>query len=169
VEGGLRVSEVAALDIGDLRIQSSKRGTVEVRLGKSRKTRTVPLNADVIAALNTWLKIRPKTIHPALCLSRSDIRITARAVQGIVEQIGHEAATLIKARSSEDRVLADSLNALTPHGLRPICGKRMLDAGAKLTEVTAILGHEDLNTTRRYTQPGEDDLHRATARIANRE
>lgn len=168
-KAGLRVSEVAALDIGDLKIQSSKRGTVEVRLGKGRKTRTVPLNADVIAAFNTWLKIRPETNHPALWLSRSDIRITVRAVQGIVEQIGHEAAALIKARSSDDRVIADALNALTPHVLRHTCGKRMLDAGAQLTEVAAILGHEDLNTTRRYTQPGEEDLHRAVGRTATRE
>ncbi len=54
-------------------------------------------------------------------------------------------------------------------GLRHTCGKRMLDAGAQLTEVGAILGHEDLNTTRRYTQPGAEDLHRAVGRIASRE
>ena len=168
-KAGLRVSEVAALDLGDVKIQSSKRGTVEVRAGKGRKTRIVPLNADVIATLNTWLKIRPATDHPALWLSRSDIRITARAVQGIVEQIGHEAAALITARSSDDRVIADALNALTPHVLRHTCGKRLLDAGAQLTEVAAILGHEDLNTTRRYTQPGEEDLHRAVGRTASKE
>lgn len=168
-KAGLRVSEVAALDLGDVKIQSSKRGTVEVRWGKGRKTRTVPLNADGIEALNIWLKIRPETDHPALWLSRSNIRITVRAVQGIVEQIGHEAAALIKARSSDDRVIADALNALTPHVLRHTCGKRMLDAGAQLTEVAAILGHEDLNTTRRYTQPGEEDLHRAVGRTATRE
>jgi hypothetical protein len=38
-----------------------------------------------------------------------------------------------------------------------------------LTEVAAILGHEDLNTTRRYTQPGYEDLHRAVGWIAGRE
>jgi site-specific recombinase XerD len=168
-KAGLRVSEVAALDFSDVKIQSSKRGTVEVRAGKGRKTRGVPLNADVIEALNTWFKICPKTNRPALFVSRSGIRITARAVQGTVEQIGHEAAALIKARSSDDRVIADALNALTPHVLRHTCGKRMLDAGAQLTEVAAILGHEDLNTTRRYTQPGQEDLHRAVGRIASHE
>jgi integrase/recombinase XerC len=168
-KAGLRVSEVTALDLADVTIQSSQRGTVEVRLGKGRKTRTVPLNRDAIDALQTWLKIRPETTLSALFLSRSGIRITARAVQGSVEQIGHAAAALIKARSSEDRVLADSLNALTPHVLRHTCGKRLLDAGAQLTEVAAILGHSDLNMTRRYTQPGEEDLHRAVGRIASKE
>jgi integrase/recombinase XerC len=168
-KAGLRVSEVAALDRDDVTIQSSKRGVVQVRAGKGRKTRVVPLNADVVQALRAWLKIRPESDDPALFLSRSAIRITARAVQGVVEQIGHEAATLIKARSSEDRVIAESLNTLTPHVLRHTCAKRLLDAGAQLTEVAAILGHEDLNMTRRYTQPGEEDLHRAVARTAQRE
>ena len=168
-KAGLRVSEVTALDLADVTIQSSQRGTVEVRLGKGRKTRTVPLNRDVIDALQMWLKIRPESDDLALFLSRSGIRITARAVQSSVEQIGHAAAALIKARSSEDRVLADSLNALTPHVLRHTCGKRLLDAGAQLTEVAAILGHTDLNMTRRYTQPGEEDLHRAVGRTASKE
>jgi site-specific recombinase XerD len=167
-KAGLRVSEVAALDRRDVKLQSSKRGTVAVRAGKGHKARTVPLNADVIESLNSWLKIHPAASKPVLFVSRSDIRITSRAIQGIVEQIGHEAATLIKARSSDDRAIAEALNALTPHVLRHTCGKRLLDAGAQLTEVAAILGHEDLNTTRRYTQPGNEDLHRAVGRIASR-
>ncbi len=55
------------------------------------------------------------------------------------------------------------------HVLRHTCGKRMLDAGAQLTEVAAILGHTDLNMTRRYTQPGAEDLHRAVGRTASKE
>lgn len=168
-KAGLRVSEVAALDVKDVKIQSRKRGTLEVRHGKGDKARTVPLNADVIAALRTWLSLRPSTDDPALFLSRSDQRVTVRAIQTVVEQLGREAAALIKARSAEDRALAESLNALSAHVLRHTCGKRLLDAGAQLTEVAAILGHEDLNMTRRYTQPGEEDLHRAAGRIASRE
>lgn len=168
-KAGLRVSEVAALDVKDVKIQSHKRGTAEVRHGKGDKARTVPLNADVIAALRTWLSLRPATDDPALFLSRSDQRVTVRAVQTVVEQLGREAAALVKARSAEDRAMAESLNALSAHVLRHTCGKRLLDAGAQLTEVAAILGHEDLNMTRRYTQPGEEDLHRAAGRIASRE
>lgn len=90
----------------------------------------MPLNADVVQALRAWLKVRSKSDDPALFLSRSAIRtvITARAVQGIVEQIGHEAAALIKARSSDDRAIAEALNALTPHVLRHTAAKRLLDA-----------------------------------------
>jgi site-specific recombinase XerD len=71
---------------------------------------------------------------------------------------------MLKARSAAARAVIAELNALTPHVLRHTCAKRLLDAGAQLTEVAAILGHEDLNMTRRYTTPGEADLQRAVDR-----
>lgn len=163
-KAGLRVSEIVALNVNDVRIQSNQRGVVQVRLGKGRKSRGVPLNASVIAALKTWLKIRPAE-GAAMFLSRSNIRLTTRAVQQIVEQIGRKAAALGRTRSLADREAGAALNVLTPHVLRHTCAKRLLDAGAQLTEVAAILGHEDLNMTRRYTQPGEADLQRAMNRI----
>ena len=49
-------------------------------------------------------------------------------------------------------------------GLGLATTKRLLDAGAQLTEVAEILGHEDLNITRRYTQPSATDLQRAVDR-----
>jgi len=81
--------------------------------------------------------------------------------------LGREAAALIRPRTAEDRALADALAMLSPHVLRHTCGKRLLDAGAALTEVAEILGHEDLNVTRRYTQPSAADLQRAVDRISS--
>lgn len=162
-KAGLRVSEIVTLDVSDVTIKSSQSGMVQVRLGKGSKSRNVPLNAQVIAVLKIWMKMRPDE-DTALFLSRSNIRLTTRAVQQIVEQIGREAAALVKARAADDRATITALNALTPHVLRHTCAKRLLDAGAQLTEVAAILGHEDLNMTRRYTQPSEADLQRAVDR-----
>ncbi|CAG0990391.1 partial Tyrosine recombinase XerC, partial [Anaerolineae bacterium] len=161
-KAGLRVSEVAALDVVDLKIQSSQRGVAIVRLGKGRKSREVPLNAGTIAALRHWLKIRATSDHqPALFTSKTGRRLAPRAIQAVVEQIGREAASKVPARGSDEREIIDALNALTPHVLRHTSGKRLLDAGAQLTEVAEILGHEDLNVTRRYTQPSKADLQRA--------
>jgi integrase/recombinase XerC len=165
-KAGLRVSEVAALDIDDLKIQSSQRGVAIVRLGKGRKSREVPLNAGTIAALRYWLKIRPiSDRESALFTSKTGRRLAPRAIQAAVEQIGRVAASKVPARGSEEREIIDALNALSPHVLRHSCGKRLLDAGAQLTEVAEILGHEDLNVTRRYTQPSAVDLQRAADRI----
>lgn len=162
-KAGLRVSEVAALDVSDVKIQSSKRGTIVVRHGKGNKQRVVPMNAILIAALKDWLAVRPDA-GQALFLSKTNRRLTARAMQQIVEQIGRGAAALVKTRSAEDREVIEALNTLSPHVLRHTAAKRLLDAGAQLTEVAEILGHEDLNITRRYTQPSGADLQRAVDR-----
>jgi integrase/recombinase XerD len=165
-KAGLRVSEAAALDVVDLKIQSSQRGVAIVRLGKGRKYREVPLNAGTIAALRHWLKIRLTGDHETtLFTSKTGRRLAARAIQAAVEQVGREAAAKVPARGNEEREIIDALNALSPHVLRHTCGKRLLDAGAQLTEVAEILGHEDLNVTRRYTQPSKADLQRAADRI----
>jgi integrase/recombinase XerC len=165
-KAGLRVSEVAALDVVDLKIQSSQRGVVIIRLGKGRKYREVPLNAGTIATLRYWLKIRPiSDRESALFTSKTGRRLAPRAIQAAVDQIGRVAASKVPARGSEEREIIDALNALSPHVLRHSCGKRLLDAGAQLTEVAEILGHEDLNVTRRYTQPSAVDLQRAANRI----
>jgi site-specific recombinase XerD len=71
----------------------------------------------------------------------------------------------VPARGNDEREIIDALKALSPHVLRHTYGKRLLDAGAQLTEVAEILGHEDLNVTRRYTQPSATDLQRAADRI----
>ena len=120
--------------------------------------------STAITVLKAWLKLRP-TEGTALFLSRSNIRLTTRAVQQIVEQIGREAAAVGRTRLLADREASEALNALTPHVLRHTCAKCLLDAGAQLTEVAAILGHEDLNMTRRYTQPSALDLQRAMDRV----
>ena len=167
-KAGLRVSEVAALDVHDLKIQSSQRGVAVVRLGKGRKSREVPLNAGTILTLRHWLKIRPTYGHAsALFTSKTGRRLAPRAIQAVVEQVGRVAASKVQARGNDEREIIDALNALTPHVLRHTCGKRLLDAGAQLTEVAEILGHEDLNVTRRYTQPSSTDLQRAVNRIDN--
>ena len=165
-KAGLRVSEVAALDLDDLDLTSRRHGTALVRLGKGRKSRRVPLNAGVIAGLRDWLAVRPATTSQALFLSKTGQRLAPRAMQAVVEQLGREAAAKVAARGSAEREIIDALNALSPHVLRHTCGKRLLDAGAQLTEVAEILGHDDVNVTRRYTQPGAADLQRASDRIS---
>ena len=127
-KAGLRVSEVAALDVGDVKLQSRQRGTVQVRHGKGGKQRAVPLNATAIASLKDWQAVRPDE-GQALFVSKTQRRLTVRAIQQIVEQVGREAAALVKTRSAEDRAVIEALNTLSPHVLRHTAAKRLLDAG----------------------------------------
>jgi integrase/recombinase XerC len=51
------------------------------------------------------------------------------------------------------------------HSLRHTFGKNLADAGVSLDQVATLMGHANLNTTRRYTTPGVQDLQRAVERV----
>ena len=58
---------------------------------------------------------------------------------------------------------------LSPHVLRHTWCKNLADAGVRLEVIAALAGHESLETTRRYVEPGQDDLAAAVERIAGGE
>ncbi|HYY29720.1 MAG TPA: tyrosine-type recombinase/integrase [Chthoniobacterales bacterium] len=59
LQAGLRVGEVAALSVADVRIRE-RSGIVRIRQGKGRKEREVPLNATARRALGLYLEFRGK-------------------------------------------------------------------------------------------------------------
>jgi integrase/recombinase XerC len=147
---GLRVSELCNLDLGDLTLTEN---TVRVRAGKGRKDRIVPIGSYALAALASYLELRPALRHPrsglqdpvALFLNRRGGRITVRSVARLVDRGCLEAGT--RARVS-------------PHALRHSCATHMLDGGADLRTIQEILGHASLQTTQRYTHVSIDHLLR---------
>jgi integrase/recombinase XerC len=139
---GLRVSEVCALGINDVEI-SERSGWVQVRKGKGAKARKVPLNAEVRRALREWIAVRGDDHGGSL------FGMSASAIQRRLAEIGRRAGL-----------------RLSPHMLRHSCAKNLIDAGAGLPEVAAILGHSSFNATRVYVTPGEKDLERVVERVA---
>jgi len=146
--GGLRVSEVCGLDVGDL---EPTEGTVRVRAGKGNKDRIVPLGQPCLDALQAYLARRPELRHPrtgrqephALFLNARGGRLTVRSVARLVDRSCVEAGT--RARVS-------------PHALRHSCATHMLDGGADLRAIQELLGHASLQTTQRYTHVSIDHL-----------
>jgi site-specific recombinase XerD len=145
---GLRVGELCALQVGDLVI-SERKGQVHVHSGKGDKDRMVPLNADVRAALTSYLAVRPTTDSPALFIGQRGDPLQPQAVQNLVHKYAQRAG----------------LSAVTPHVLRHSFAKHLLDAGEDLATVSRLLGHERLETTAIYTQPHERDLEEAVGRL----
>ena len=141
---GLRVGEVVALTVDDLELKA-RSGQVRVRQGKGLKERVVPLHREARRLLARWLQVRPETDHRILFTTLRGAPLSKRAVQTVVAQAGEMAG----------------IPQLTPHVLRHTFAKTLLDSGVSLDKVAALLGHSDLNTTRRYTTPSAEDLTQA--------
>ena len=85
--GGLRVSELCGIDIGDLDLDS---GTVRVR-GKGNKERIVPIGRMAILSVRTWLNLRHQIGeggHPsALFRNKFGGRLSVRTVQRLLLEV----------------------------------------------------------------------------------
>ncbi len=88
---GLRISECAALTMGDVRL-SSRKGRVIVRMGKGNTYREVPLNAEVRTALDAWLEQRKLRVsqrnEAALFLTKQGTRLATRSIDDVVRRLG---------------------------------------------------------------------------------
>lgn len=149
LNAGLRLAEAAALRLDDLEIKP-RSGKVTVRRGKGRKKRTVRLNADARKALQDWLDVRPQATSEAVFLSQKGGRLRARSISGRVTALGDLAG----------------LEHLTPHMLRHSLAKNMVDAGVPLDRVAKALGHSNLDTTKRYTTPSEQDMQNEMEKVS---
>ncbi len=132
--GGLRVSELVALDYGALDFSS---GSARV-LGKGRKERICPLGRTAMAVAE---KFRDEFAakagrHDPVLVTQRHQRMTVRAVQLLVKKY---------------LALAGLPMDLSPHKLRHSYATHLLNSGADLRAVQELLGHANLATTQIYT------------------
>lgn len=155
---GLRVGELVALDVDDVAL-SARKGQIVVREGKGGKSRTVPLvEATARDALAEWRRERASwDAHtPALFLNRRNGgRLSDRAVGLLLDRIATDA----------DLVDEHGRPLLTAHVLRHTFATNLVRAGVDVVTVAQLLGHERLDTTRRYTLPTQADMEAAVAKL----
>lgn len=145
--GGLRVSELVALNYGDIDLD----GGVARVMGKGRKERLCPLGKVAIAVLQHFRD------HHVLNRGPNDpVLITAR--QGRLS-VG-EVQKLLKRHLAKVGLPLD----LTPHKLRHSYATHLLNAGADLRLVQELLGHKQLATTQVYTHVSVARLQEIYAR-----
>ena len=151
---GLRIGEVVALDLDDVRL-SARKGEIRV-LGKGRdggKVRLIPVHAELKAALERWLADRASWVGaasaPALLLNARGGRMSDRYARSVVEALGRLAE------------LAGQGDPLAPHVLRHTFGTQLVRSGVDLVTVAELMGHARLDTTRVYTLPTMADRERA--------
>src|SRR3954470_24669314 len=145
---GIRVSELSSLMLGDIE-NSERKGTLTVRSGKGNKFRILPLNVDARQAIPAYLQVRPTVSADHLFIGQRGQGISSRAVELLVTKYARLAG----------------LEDVTPHTLRHSFGKHALDAGGDLVSVSALLGHQRLETTAIYTTPSQRDLEKVVEKL----
>lgn len=130
---GLRLSELAALNINDLDISDQ---SLRVRRGKGGKQRDLPVGSKAIIAINKWLTYRPKTSDPALFISNKGNRLGQRSIQLRLDRWG-------KKQGLPEHV--------HPHMLRHSFASHLLESSQDIRAVQELLGHSNIGTTQIYT------------------
>jgi integrase/recombinase XerC len=132
---GLRLSELAGLDLDDVNLQA---GEAQVT-GKGRKTRIVPVGKTALDAIAAWLPLRlPLLGDPtaALFIGRHGSRLTPRSVQLRLDRWAR---------------LAGLGQHVHPHMLRHAFATHVLQSSGDLRAVQEMLGHASISTTQVYT------------------
>lgn len=145
---GLRVSEVAGLDLDDITM-SARKGSLRI-VGKGTKVRPVPVNAKLRPAIEQYLAVRPASDSRALFLSRLGTRPSPEAVDDVI-------ASICQRAGLDEHI--------TAHTLRHTFGTTLVRAGEDIVNVAALMGHASIETTRLYSQPSEEDMERAVDRL----
>ncbi len=133
---GLRLSELASLDLFDIDLSDR---TIKVEKGKGGKSRIIPIGKQAILALQRWLKERPKIAKPAesaLFLSNRGQRLSTRSIQ---------------TRLSRWQIKQGQPQHVHPHMLRHSFASHLLESSSDLRAVQELLGHSNISTTQIYT------------------
>jgi len=136
---GLRVSELAGLDLGNVNFGDS---FVLVR-GKGGKERIVPFGSKAKSALEAYLPSRERLLREtrtgstALFLNARGRRLTTRSVDRILKRYVQMLGPNVK---------------VSPHSMRHAFASHLLSEGADLRAIQEMLGHKSLSTTQKYTQ-----------------
>ena len=134
---GLRVSELVTLKLSDLYLDEQFLRVT----GKGQKTRLVPISPVAIKQLQLWFVDRnAMNIKPGeedyVFLNRRGAHLTRTMILIMIKRLGQEAGIA---------------KTISPHTLRHSFATSLLEGGADLRSIQAMLGHESTGTTEIYT------------------
>ena len=146
---GIRISELVGLDINDLDFKNNS--FTVTRKGGARVILYFP--EEVANTLSAYIAVRNdnevvKEDEKALFLSLQNKRISVRAVENLVNKYCR---------------LISPLKKITPHKLRSTYGTNLYRATKDIYVVAEVLGHKDVNTTKKHYAATSDDIRKEAA------
>lgn len=146
---GIRISELVGIDVNDLDFNVN--GFKITRKGGNQTI--LYFSDEVASALDDYLIERSKNPilddEPALFTSLQNKRITVRAVQNLVKKYAG---------------ITTPLKHITPHKLRSTYGTNLYKETNDIYVVAEVLGHKDINTTKKHYAAISDEIKRNAAR-----
>ena len=149
---GIRVSECVGLDIGDVDFKNN--GITVTRKGGNQMV--VYFGDEVEQALRNYLETTRKAVTPvsghenALFLSTQKRRMGVQAVENMVKKYARQVTPNKK---------------ITPHKLRSTYGTALYKETGDIYLVADVLGHKDVNTTKKHYAAIDEDRRRSAANI----
>ena len=146
---GMRVSECVGLDLDDVDFEVN--GLRITRKGGNQVV--IYFSDEIKSALTDWICERNKNPYlkdePALFTSLQNKRITTRAVQKLVKKYSE---------------ITTPLKHITPHKLRSTYGTALYQETQDIYIVADVLGHKDINTTKKHYAAMSDEIRRSASK-----
>lgn len=134
---GLRVSELVNLTVDDLHLE---RGFLKT-MGKGKKERIVPIGRTALQSIQYYMATARELLRKGRCTQSLFVTRLGKAMS---RQMFWK---LLKELSRRAQIKKD----LSPHVLRHSFATHLVQRGADLRSVQAMLGHADISTTQIYT------------------
>ena len=148
LNSGLRISEALHLKASDVRLVAGTAKSVRV-VGKGDKERLVPLPGAFGAVFGFWLKDRARGEF-VFARATGQKPVSAQAARAYLRG-------MLKKAGIDKKI--------SPHKLRHTYATNLLNAGAELVDIQALLGHSTINTTQIYTNVGQERMERVVGRL----
>jgi len=131
LQTGMRISEIAALKLANV-----KADEVKVEAYATQPERNIPLNTPAKEALDSYIKVRPKTDSPYVFVSKNGKPLAVRNIRAAIDRYMQRA----------------DVPAYSVNDLRTTFIIENLKAGVDLVLLSQVAGHKRLSTTERYLE-----------------
>jgi site-specific recombinase XerD len=148
---GLRVSAITQINLNDVDLENRTISVIE----KGNKIRTISFGEKLALLIEQCINDRciyfPNADTNALFLSQWNRRMTTQAVRDLVTKYTNNI----------------SGKHITPHKLRASAATNLAASGVSIQAIAKVLGHENIQTTRRYVEVLDSEANKATNILDN--